>query len=435
MLRIICFYLLLLMSLTNSQGQNYTHQEKAILHFKNHHYKKIHKLFDEDLKKKINPSDLKKIWIELEKGFGKYKSHGITTLSKTKETDKYSTILYFKNGSLLLETGLDEKGKINGIFFKPKSYGLPEYGKNLVYSKEDITIKTGKYHLPGEIIYPKDLSKKVPLVIFVHGSGNNDRYENTGPVSVFKDMLLGLHNLGIASLVYDKRTLIYEKEYDSIQFTLWDETINDAVSAYKLAKTRPDIDTNQIFILGHSLGGYALPLILKNCPGVKGGISLAGCARPIDDLLVYQYKFLTELDGKVTLREKIFLRKANKKIKFVRSEKLFTSKPQINLLAYWPSEFWKDVKNYRPVEEVEKLKEPVLFLQGDRDYQVTNVDFELWKSIYLSKMNASFISYDKLNHLFIEGNGKPNPAEYWNGGNVPIYVMEDIADWIKSLPN
>lgn len=415
------------------EAQEFPHQEKVIKNFKHHNFKKLHKQFDNNLKRAVSVHFLKKSWDALEKEFGKYKLHGKTDVVKAKENQIYVTLVYFDKGSLVLETSLNEKGKLDRITLTPKRYTLPEYGQNLVYNIENITVVSGKYKLPGEIVYPKDLSKKVPLVIFVHGSGDNDRYEGIGPIKVFKDLYLGLLTKGIACMVYDKRTLVYKKEYDSIQYTLWDETVTDAANAFKLAKTRPDVDTTQIFIIGHSLGGYALPLILKNCEGVKGGISLAGCSRPLDELLEYQYGFLTKLDGKVSLPEKIFLKKEQKKIDFVRSDKLFTAKPKKNLLAYWPTEFWKDVKNYKPVDVLKSLDMPVLFLQGDRDYQVTNDDLKLWKSGYLEKKNWSFISYPKLNHLFIEGEGKPNPSEYWNGGNIPMYVIEDISGWIKGL--
>ena len=352
---------------------------------------------------------------------------------KGKKTDQYITIVYFEKGSLKLTTSLSDKGEINRITLTPKVYTLPTFGNNLVYNKEDVVIISGKYNLPGEIVYPKDLSKKVPLVIFVHGSGANNRYEGIGPIKVFKDIYLGLLTKGISCMIYDKRTLVYKMEFDTMQFTLWDETVTDAVNAFKLAKTRPDVDTNQIYIIGHSLGGYALPLILKNCNGVKGGISLAGCSRPIDALIEYQYHYLTELDGKVSVPEKLFLKKEMKKVHFVRSDKLLTSKPKLKLLGYWPTAFWIDVKNYKPVEVLKTLDMPVLFLQGDRDYQVTNEDLKLWKTGYLEKKNWSFISYPKLNHLFIEGEGKPNPSEYFNGGNVPMYVIEDISGWVKGM--
>jgi fermentation-respiration switch protein FrsA (DUF1100 family) len=72
-----------------------------------------------------------------------------------------------------------------------------------------------------------------------------------------------------------------------------------------------------------------------------------------------------------------------------------------------------------------------LILQGERDYQVTMGDFQRWKAALPSKQNVAFKSYPKLNHLFVEGNGKSAPAEYDVPGHVAEDVINDIANWIK----
>jgi hypothetical protein len=69
-------------------------------------------------------------------------------------------------------------------------------------------------------------------------------------------------------------------------------------------------------------------------------------------------------------------------------------------------------------------------LQGERDYQVTMADFALWKKALGSRKEVKFISYPKLNHLFIAGEGKSTPAEYFIPGNVAKVVIDDIAKWI-----
>jgi len=415
-------------------------KEERIIHFLEHsNFKQLKKQFSPELKSSLSKQKLEKIWNGIEKQFGNYKSHEASRSISISEGEKSRTRLCFEKGSLELETVFDENNLLIGIFLRPQSYNVPDYGKNLVYNKEDISINSGSYQLPGEILYPLNLSKKVPLVIFVHGSGANDRYESIGPVMVFKDLALGLLTKGVASMLYDKRSKVYKNFFDTAQFTIWDETVEDAINAFKLAKTKKDVDTNQIFIIGHSQGGYALPLILKNCRGARGGISMAGCSRPLDQVLEDQYHYLINLDGKVSLQEKIFLKRETKKIKLVRSDKMFKTAPKRRVLAYWPTAFWRDIKNYDPVNELKKLDIPVLFLQGERDYQVTEKDFNRWKSWFLEKYQWSFISYTKLNHLFIEGEGKPNPAEYWKGGNIPTYIIADIETWIKkcseNIPN
>jgi len=54
----------------------------------------------------------------------------------------------------------------------------------------------------------------------------------------------------------------------------------------------------------------------------------------------------------------------------------------------------------------------ILILQGERDYQVTMKDFALWRAGLKGRSSVTFKSYPKLNHLFLEGEGKSLPAEY-----------------------
>jgi hypothetical protein len=72
-------------------------------------------------------------------------------------------------------------------------------------------------------------------------------------------------------------------------------------------------------------------------------------------------------------------------------------------------------------------------LQGERDYQVTMKDFELWRSGLKGRSNITFKSYPKLNHLFLEGEGKSLPAEYAQPGHIPDYVLDDIANFVKGV--
>jgi fermentation-respiration switch protein FrsA (DUF1100 family) len=74
---------------------------------------------------------------------------------------------------------------------------------------------------------------------------------------------------------------------------------------------------------------------------------------------------------------------------------------------------------------------PMLVLQGERDYQVSMKDFEGWKKALNGHDNVRFKSYPKLNHLFMEGEGKSQPKEYGVPGHVSGDVIDEIAGWIK----
>ena len=73
--------------------------------------------------------------------------------------------------------------------------------------------------------------------------------------------------------------------------TLDRDTTDDAIFAAKSAREE---GSNNIFILGHSLGAGTMPRILSKAPSslVRGSILLAPPARPLTEIAIDQYQYL-----------------------------------------------------------------------------------------------------------------------------------------------
>jgi uncharacterized protein len=272
--------------------------------------------------------------------------------------------------------------------------------------------------------------KNIPIIILVHGSGPNDKDETIGPNKVFRDLAVGLAANGVATLRYDKRTRVYAKDLKPDSITIKEETIEDALSAIKLASTFSEIDKFQIYILGHSLGGMLAPEIAAESKNLKGIILLAANARPLEDLIVDQTNYILSLDS-LTGAEKEQLHILEMQVAKVKSNTLTIQTVASELPLGVHANYWMVLNKYHPLETVKKLKSRILILQGERDYQVTMIDYALWKKELSDNKNASFKSYPKLSHLFIEGEGNSTPSEYENAGNVADYILTDISEWIK----
>lgn len=197
------------------------------------------------------------------------------------------------------------------------------------------------------------------------------------------DLAYDLAELGIASIRYDKRTYIYTDEIaEDRNFTVKEEIIDDVLHAVNLAKRIKNIDSNLIFIAGHSLGGYLIPRIDKQDEknDIKGYIFLAGPARPILDIFMDHIEYLLSISTDMSESEK---QKYKEDYAFIikqinRLTENDRGRSSLILGAY--STYWIDIKQYDPTVEVLGIKERMLFLQGEHDYQVTMTDFNLWKS-------------------------------------------------------
>lgn len=287
--------------------------------------------------------------------------------------------------------------------------------------------------LGANIAFGDTSKQKSPLIILVHGSGPNDRDETMGPNKPFRDIAQGLAQQGIVSLRYDKRTFTYQYDTKLMNdsLTIYEETINDAIDAMNVAKQFTFIDTTKIFIIGHSQGAMCAPKMAELSTKIKGIIMMAGPASNLVDIIPQQIEYLANLDDTISNAEQMQITSIKWMVDKIKSPSLSDKTPKAALMGAGAT-YWKSILNYKQVETAKKLELPILILNGERDYQVTMNEFETWKQELALKTNVQFKSYQKLNHLFLEGEGKPNPDEYKTPGHIPQYVIDDLAKFIKA---
>ena len=121
-------------------------------------------------------------------------------------------------------------------------------------SKKIVIGEGTEYPLNALLTLPDDISSPVPAVVMVHGSGPSNMDEKVMKLTPFKDLAEGLARHGIASIRYDKRTFVYARKMKKLNVTVREETIDDALLAAKLLRQIPEVDSGDIFILGHSMG-------------------------------------------------------------------------------------------------------------------------------------------------------------------------------------
>ena len=266
-----------------------------------------------------------------------------------------------------------------------------------VFNEIADTVVTGDIHLPATIMMPAD-ARDVPIVVMVHGSGALDRDETIYTNKPFRDIASGLARKGIATLRYDKRTYVYRQPVASMD----DETILDALSAIRLARRH----STRVYLLGHSLGAMLAPVIAERSEEPLAGIiMMAAPARDMDIVVRQQFDYLLPSGASPDFKEQ--------QIENLRQRSPHYLQPQGQTAA------------------ARRLTLPMLILQGERDYQVTMEDFSLWQQVLKGKANVVYHSYPRLNHPFIEGDGKSTPMEYQMEGHVATYVIDDISSFIR----
>jgi len=387
----------------------------------------------------LTEAQLRTAWTTLGGQVGPFKQVLSTRVAPSAGMQVAVVTCQFERAVIDLQVGFDAEGRIGALLMRPSTapaaaaaYVPPPYATPSAYTETEITVGAGtSWPLPGTLTMPAGAGP-FPLVVLVHGSGANDRDESVGSNKTFKDLALGLASQGVAVLRYEKRTRQYPGKLAAVPTaTVKDEVIDDALAAVALARSTFRVDRTRIFVLGHSLGGKLVPRIGAADSALKGLIVMAGPVRSVQQAIVDQTSYLASLDGRIDPPEQEQIDEAAKVAATIAGlTPADAGKPQMYQGA--AASYWLDLRGYDPPAVARSLKQPMLVLQGERDYQVTMADFAKWKEALGGRTDVVFHSYALLNHLFLPGAGPANPGEYAVSGHVPECVIRDISTWVAA---
>jgi dienelactone hydrolase len=434
---VTCLFAVFFSQLLNAQNKTLLAKTDSIYSwFVNEKFEAIHQLFNIEMSRVLKVDELEATWSQIQVLFGMpietkdkvvQKNKGLTLVRMPIKTDK---------SAMVLSLSFDSLEQVAGLFLSPGkiNYTPPDYVDPEKFEERKIHFGAPNYAGTGILSLPKS-STKLPLILIVPGSGPVDKDLSIGSNKIYKDLAWGFASSGIAVFRYDKRTLNYQEKLiqsdaSGEKFTVKNEYLEDLKAIFMQLKKRPEIDAEKIVLLGHSQGGYLIPLIHQKIKGFAGYISLAGTLREIPELAMEQVNYLNSLDATnsdTTLLASVF----KQMFQSTRHEVVkMTSNSQV--MGPYTLHYWQYLAKYNPRVAVLKIKQPILVLQGERDYQVPMKDFEIWKSTIGSKSNATFLMFPQLNHLFMAGEGAPNPSEYLTPGNVSKGVVEAIVKWVQA---
>lgn len=354
-----------------------------------------------EVKKMVQPVQLKDALAQAEVMAGRYVKHGPWTRQDVGSTSVYTSTVTFERTSLAALVAFDDEGRMTGIRLLPSAMleledGTDEALPDDAVEMDDMVLTGEEVRLPA-VLTLSGRSAEPPMVVMVHGSGPLDRDETVMANKTFRDLALQLAQQGISTLRYDKRTFAYPGQRVT---TMDEETVLDALSAIRLARTY----SNKVYVLGHSLGAMLAPAIAARAEGdVQGIVMMAAPARDMEQLVKDQVAYLMPDFAEAVRQQSI-------------------------------AELHRQAPHYfapqHQVEAVQALTLPILVMQGERDYQVSMTDFRLWQQALQGRQNARLRSYPDLNHLFLPGAGPSTPQEYLVRKNIPQEVIDDIARFV-----
>lgn len=287
---------------------------------------------------------------------------------------------------------------------------------NPSYIQEEISFRTEgvDYEFKGTLTYPKK-EGKYPLMIMISGSGLQNRDEEImqhRPFAVIADYMA---NNGIAVFRYDDRGFGSENA-ELFNATTLDYAL-DVESALNALKNHPNIDTDKIGLVGHSEGGLIAPIVASRNSEVDFLILLAGPGVNGMEVLVEQTKAILKVNG-------YSKKEIEEQIKALKNGEL----------AGHSHPWMKCFLELEPSVYLEKVKQPILVLNGTKDLQVLYKQNLPAIEKALKKGGNKSYEIHKLkgmNHLFQEcKTGSPN--EYYQiEQTISPKVLKLMKDFVK----
>jgi dienelactone hydrolase len=427
---LVCFFLAAMPSY--AQQSKAIDLTKRVLHYlSTQQFDSICALHDAEMKRQLDADNYTAMWSNFIDNYDTLQTIDETKVTSIGDTSWLTeTKISFVKKSFLFKLTINKNNQVAGIFFANTkiNYAPPAYINTLNFYEVKLPVPTKGIVSEGMLSIPKG-EGPFPVVIILGGSGPTDKDASMGPNKPYKDLAWALAAKGIAVYRFDKRTANAANLKGVKQFTMHQEYVLDLQSIMNKLANDKRLNKKQVYVMGHSQGGFMLPYFAKMCKGIKGYIGLAANYQTIVEIIPAQLNYLGALqqDSSSQLAIKSLVARAaytqaNLYNNKVAKDSLF---PGITI------DFAKHMDINKPANIAQVLmNKPVLFIQGKRDYQVPPTELASWKKRLAEACCVKYVLFDKLNHLMMEGEGVSTPAEYNKPNSVPEYVADEVVNWI-----
>ena len=311
--------------------------------------------------------------------------------------------------------------------------------------------------LSGTLTLPSE-NGTFPVVVLISGSGAQNRDEEVFGHKPFLVLSEYLTRQGIGVLRYDDRGT--GKSTGDHSTATSEDLATDVTSAVAFLKSRADIDTKSIGLIGHSEGGLIGPMVAAKSDDIAFMVLLAGPGITGYDILMLQSELIRKasgVSGEALKKEMDLTRGALDLVRTVEDQ----SELKKDLQQYFIQAFEKDPEQvpqgmsvedivstqadalaspwmqyfmrYDPAPALEQVKCPVLALNGELDLQVpSQVNLEAIEKHLKGGGNSDVTvrELSGLNHLF-QNTATGSPSEYaaLEETFAPA-ALKEISDWI-----
>lgn len=305
------------------------------------------------------------------------------------------------------------------------------------YTLEEVEFRNGDIKLAGALYVPRTPGPH-PAIVFLHGSGDNERWHYSTPADFFA-------RLGLACLCFDKRgNGKSEGDWRKVGF---DALAEDGLAGLQMLRSRPDIDPTRVGFWGVSQAGWIMVLAASKSSDVAYFICVNGGASTVEREGFYDYEWDLSRKGfsKEDIAEAVELLRRNNDItrgrgdyqaflEYVQPLRDKAWYKEIGFVPFRPDSparsFYRLIVDFDPRPLLRELTIPALFHYGEADETSPSVEDAARLRSMKAELNRDWTiyTYPNANH----GVRLP-PAE---GAAFPFQTYapgywENTADWLE----
>lgn len=244
----------------------------------------------------------------------------------------------------------------------------------MTHTETAIQFQSAENSLHGVLVLPEG-EGPFPVAVFVHGSGNADRYAKNMYRPIFEEFA----NRGIASLSWDKPGVGESTGHFNDQS--FEDRTEETVTAIEWLRGRSEIDSDRIGLWGISQAGWIMPAVCEQITDIAFMIGVSVPVSTVEEQDLYRIEHTFLADGFSTEDKEKALGLVRQLHQFALEDATFdeameqlkdySDQPWARAAYGTPNgagfEFLKRIIRVDPKPQIRSIKCPVLLILGEKD--------------------------------------------------------------------
>ena len=289
------------------------------------------------------------------------------------------------------------------------------------YTAQEVSFRTpAGLTLRGTLTLPSQgTGGRFPAIVTITGSGPQDRdgtFAGLPGYRPYYQLADTLGRRGIAVLRLDDRGS--GSDMGPLTVTTADFA-DDIRAAVAYLRTRPDIDTRRIGLVGHSEGGTIGPMVASTDSTISAVVVMGGTVSRGREIVEFQQRYVVD-----SMAHLLGQRRDAALAQYARNT--------ASVAAAMP--WMRFFLDYDGRAAAGRIRAPVLILHGEKDYQVPVAEAEKTAAAVRAGGNRDVTVrvFPGMNHLLLPHAGVGFSYEKLPSVTVPAEVMGAIADWLAA---